>query len=44
MMFTSDKVVVDYRDFAYSLIYGAVGLIAILGLLGLIIFIYALNK
>lgn len=44
MMFTSDKVVVDYQDFAYSLIYGAVSLIAILGLLGLIIFIYALNK
>tara|TARA_Y100001947_G_C10232591_1_gene258180 strand:- start:512 stop:643 length:132 start_codon:yes stop_codon:yes gene_type:complete len=43
-MFTSDKVVVDYQDFAYSLIYGAVSLIAILGLLGLIIFIYALNK
>ena len=44
MMFTSDKVVADFSEYAYSLIYGAVSLIAILGLLGLIIFIYALNK
>ena len=44
MMFTSDKVVVDYQDFAYSLIYGAVSLIAILGLVGMIIFIYVQNK
>ena len=44
MMFTSDKVVVDYQDFAYSLIYGAVSLIAILSLVGMIIFIYVQNR
>jgi preprotein translocase subunit Sss1 len=41
MMFTSDKVVgVDFQEYAYTLIYGAVGLIALLGLVGMCIFIY----
>jgi len=41
MMFTGDKLaVVDFQDFAYSLIYGAVGLIALLGLVGMCIFIH----
>ena len=40
MMFTSDKVVVDFQEYAYTLIYGAVGLIALLGLIGMVIFIY----
>ena len=40
MMFISDKVVVDFQEYAYTLIYGAVGLIALLGLIGMIIFIY----
>ena len=40
MMFTSDEVVVDFQEYAYTLIYGAVGLIALLGLIGMIIFIY----
>ena len=40
MMFTSDKVVVDFTEYAYTLIYGAVGLIALLGLIGMVIFIY----
>ena len=40
MMFTSDKVAIDFTDYAYTLIYGAVGLIALLGLIGMVIFIY----
>ena len=40
MMFTSDKVAIDFQDYAYTLIYGAVGLIALLGLIGMVIFIY----
>ena len=40
MMFTSDKVAVDITEYAYTLIYGAVGLIALLGLIGMVIFIY----
>ena len=40
MMFTSDEVVVDFQEYAYTLIYGAVGLIALLGLIGMVIFIY----
>ena len=40
MMFTSDEVVVDFQEYAYTLIYGAVGLIALLGVIGMIIFIY----
>ena len=44
MMFTNDKVVVDFSEYAYSLIYGAVSLIAILGLVGMIIFIYVQYK
>ena len=41
MMFTSDQVFIDY---AYTLIYGAVSLIFILGLIGMVIFIIALLK
>ena len=44
MMFTNDQVVVDFSEYAYSLIYGAVSLIAILALAGMIIFIYVQNK
>ena len=44
MMFTNDQVVVDFSEYAYSLIYGAVSLIAILALVGMIIFIYVQNK
>ena len=45
MMFTSDQVVVDFSEYAYSLIWGAVCIIAILGLVGMIIFIYVqLNR
>ena len=40
MLFTSDKVVVDFQEYAYTLIYGAVGLIALLGLIGMVMFIY----
>jgi hypothetical protein len=40
-MFTSDKLAVfDFQEYAYTLIYGAVGLIASLGLAGMCIFIY----
>ena len=41
MIFTSDQVFIDY---AYTLIYGAVSLIFILGLTGMVIFIIALLK
>ena len=44
MMFTNDQVVVDFSEYAYSLIYGAVSLIAILALVGMLIFIYVQNK
>ena len=44
MMFTTDKVAIDFQDYAYTLIYGAVSLIALLGLIGMVIFIYALLK
>ncbi len=44
MMFTSDQVVVDFSSYAYSLIWGAVSIIAILGLVGMIIFIYVQNR
>ena len=44
MMFTSDQVVVDFSEYAYSLIYGAVSLIAILALVGMLIFVYVQNK
>ena len=40
MMFTTDKVAIDFQDYAYTLIYGAVSLIALLGLIGMVIFIY----
>jgi len=44
MMFTNDQVVVDFSSYAYSLIWGAVSIIAILGLVGMIIFIYVQNR
>ena len=44
MMFTSDQVAVDFSEYAYSLIWGAVSIIAILGLVGMIIFIYVQNR
>ena len=44
MMFTNDQVVVDFSEYAYSLIWGAVSIIAILGLVGMIIFIYVQNR
>ena len=44
MMFTNDQVVVDFSEYAYSLIWGAVSIIAILGLVGMIIFIYVQYK
>lgn len=44
MMFTTDKVAIDFQDYAYTLIYGAVGLIALLGLIGMVIFLYVQFK
>ena len=41
MMFTGDKVVgVDFQEYAYTLIYAGVAIIALLGLVGMCIFIY----
>ena len=41
MMFTSDKLVgVDFQSYAYTLIGGGIGLLAIIGLIAMIIFIY----
>ena len=41
MMFTSDKLVaVDFQEYAYTLIYAGVAVIALIGLVGMYIFIY----
>ena len=40
MMFTTDKVAIDFQDLAYTLIGGGIGLLAIIGLIAMIIFIY----
>ena len=41
MMFSSDKVVaVDFQEYAYTLIYAGVAVIAVIGLVGMCIFIY----
>ena len=40
MMFTSDKVAIDFQDYAYTLIGAGIGLLAIIGLIAMIIFIY----
>ena len=40
MMFTSDKVAIDFQSYAYTLIGGGIGLLAIIGLTAMIIFIY----
>jgi hypothetical protein len=41
MIFTSDKLVaVDFQEYAYTLIYAGVAVIALIGLVGMCIFIY----
>ena len=40
MMFTTDKVAIDFQSYAYTLIGGGIGLLAIIGLIAMIIFIY----
>ena len=40
MMFTSDKLAIDLTNYAYTLIGAGIGLLAIIGLIAMIIFIY----
>ena len=40
MMFTTEKIAIDFQDYAYTLIGGGIGLLAIIGLVSMIIFIY----
>ena len=39
-MFTSDKVAIDFTDYAYTLIGGGIGLLLIISFIAMIIFIY----
>ena len=44
MMFTSDKVAIDFQDYAYTLIGAGIGLLLIISFIAMIFFILALLK